>query len=273
MENFQLSLFLKIIGIGSASGILYDADHLFIISDNSTYLYQFHVPTQKLDKIALVENPQENIPKKDKPDFEAIARDKNKVFIIGSGSTQNRNKLLEYDLNSKKIKSKDFTTLYQLIKKQLEIADDVINIEGLIIDEKRIYLFQRGNGIGAKNGIIQLNDDQEAPNIEFFPIHLPTINQVATSFTDAILVDKKIYFLAAAEDVASTYEDGIVVGSILGVLDADTFKLEKYLIISNHQKFEGITLFQKNKNSLEFLLCEDDDTENLESTIYKLVLD
>jgi hypothetical protein len=38
-------------------------------------------------------------------------------------------------------------------------------------------------------------------------------------------------------------------------------------------KFEGLTLFYKNDKQIAFLLCEDNDTDLLESGIYKLSLD
>ena len=69
MEKFQLALLLKIAGIGSASGLLYQDNKLYIISDNSNYLYEYKISEETLNKIALTENPQENIPKKEKPDF------------------------------------------------------------------------------------------------------------------------------------------------------------------------------------------------------------
>jgi hypothetical protein len=40
--------------------------------------------------------------------------------------------------------------------------------------------------------------------------------KVRSSFTDAILVDNSIYFLATAEDTESTYDDGEVLGSLIG---------------------------------------------------------
>ena len=86
MEKFQLSVLFKIIGIGSASGILYHNDLLYVISDNSTYLYEYNIPNEKLNKIPLVDYPQQNIPKKDKPDFESISFLENKLYILGSGS-------------------------------------------------------------------------------------------------------------------------------------------------------------------------------------------
>ena len=132
MEKFQLSVLFKIIGIGSASGILYHNDLLYVISDNSTYLYEYNIPNEKLNKIPLVEYPQENIPKKDKPDFESISFLENKLYILGSGSTDNRNKVVRYKLTSKKLSQKDFSIIFQDIKTQLEIKDEELNIEGLI---------------------------------------------------------------------------------------------------------------------------------------------
>jgi hypothetical protein len=39
--------------------------------------------------------------------------------------------------------------------------------------------------------------------------------KVRTCFTDAVLVEK-IYFLATAENIASTYDDGQILGSLIG---------------------------------------------------------
>jgi hypothetical protein len=273
MEKFQLSLLFKIIGIGSASGLVYYQDKLFIISDNSTFLYEYTISNENLKKIALVENPQENIIKKDKPDFESITIFEKDIVILSSGSTEKRNKVIQYKTLSKNVKEKDFTELYQKIKSQLNIKEDELNIEGLIATDKTIYFFQRGNGINSKNGIIYANDEIENQKFNFIPFDLPKIKNVATTFTDAILVEDKIYFLASAEDTTSTYDDGEVLGSIVGIIDFKTFKLESTLQITNNHKFEGLTLFKKTATQIELLLCEDNDTEVLETNIYRLILE
>jgi hypothetical protein len=81
-----------------------------------------------------------------------------------------------------------------------------------------------------------------------------------------------IYFLAAAENSNSTFEDGEVMGSIIGSLSPDTFEINFTQKISDTHKFEGITFFRKQDTILEFLLCEDNDSDVLESNIYKLTL-
>jgi hypothetical protein len=272
MEKFQLSLLFKIIGIGSASGLVHLDDKLYIISDSSSYLYEYTIASEKLNKIALVENPQENIHKKEKPDFEAITHKGDNIVIFGSGSTEKRNNAYIYKTKSGKIKEKDLSNVYFRVKKLFNLSDDELNIEGIIISNESAYLFQRGNGTLGKNGIICSKDETENPGFKFIPFDLPKIKNVPTTFTDAVLVEDTIYFLAAAEDTNSTYHDGEVLGSIIGTIDLKTMKLTSSVQISDKHKFEGITLYTKTATQIEFLLCEDNDSELLESDIYKLVL-
>jgi hypothetical protein len=272
MEKFQLSVFFKIIGIGSASGLLYQNDLLYIISDNSSYLYEYNIQNEKLGKIPLAANPQDIIDKKDKPDFEAITALDNELFILGSGSTEKRNRLVKYNKGKSNINLKDFSPYYQRIKKELSFTDDELNIEGLILGHTDIYFFQRGNGSKGRNGVIRCKGDLTHGKLNFIPFDLPKIKNVPATFTDAVLADGKIYFLASAEDTDSTYHDGEVLGSIIGTINAKTMKLEDCIQISDKNKFEGLTLYKKTAAKIEFLLCEDTDSGLLESTIYKLAL-
>lgn len=273
MEKLQLTLLFKIIGIGSASGLVYQEDKLYLISDNSTYLYEYSISDKKLNKIALTENAQENIPKNEKSDFEAIAQRGNQLIVLGSGSTEKRNEIFMCDTKSKNLNRRDFSENYKLIKSQLTIKDDELNIEGLIATDKTIYFFQRGNGSTSKNGIIYADDSVGTPKFKFIPFDLPKIKNVECTFTDAILVDDTIYFLACAEDTNSTYLDGDVLGSCFGTIDLKTMNLKYVEQITDSHKFEGITLFKKSATEIEFLLCEDNDTDILESNIYSLKLD
>jgi len=268
MQNFQLTEFCHIKGIGSASGLIYYQDVLFVISDNSTFLYQYVIDKDIVLKFPLVENPQENIDKKDKHDLEAMTNYGNQIFIFGSGSTSKRNTMFSVNLENDALHKNDLTHLYQILRDLASLKEDDLNIEGAICINKTMLLFQRGNGANNKNGIFIVPDNPEKPQ-GFVTIKLPEISNVETTFTDAILVDDFIYFLAAAEDTVSTYEDGEVLGSIIGKMNAETFEIIETQIISISQKFEGITLYQNNETEITFLLCEDNDSDVLESKIYK----
>ena len=270
MEQFTIELLYKIIGLGSASGLIYKDNSLFIISDNSSFLYEYHIPEKQLSKIKLQENSQENIPKKDKFDFESIALKGNKIHLLGSGSTSKREKRITYNLETKEIQEKSLSKLYQNLKQSASVSDDELNIEGAIFCKDNWLLFQRGNGANSRNGIVKTKSlEIECPN-EFVKVPLPKIKHVETSFTDAILVEDKIYFLATAEDTTSTYDDGEILGSIIGRMDSQTFEIEFTQKISDNHKFEGLTFYNKTETEIQFLICEDNDSDLLETNIYKL---
>lgn len=275
MEKFTLELLFHIIGIGAASGLIYKDNSLFIIGDNSGFLYEYHIDSQDLKRHPLIENPSENILKKEKPDFEALTHFQDSLYIFGSGSTPKRNAMVEFDLaQKKKTDTKNLTNLYEVMQNFSSIKPEDFNIEGVIFEGENWYFFNRGNGISNKNTLFKLHAkklDQEF-SMTSIDYKLPKIKGVRTSFTDAVLVDNKIYFLATAEDTQSTYHDGEVLGSIIGRIDIETMKIDFTKKISDSHKFEGLTVYKNDNKTIEFLLCEDKDTEILETTIYKLSL-
>lgn len=271
MEKFLLTVFFKITGIGSASGLVYTDNSLFIISDNSGFLYEYHMDSVALKQHSLIDNASENILKKNKPDFEAIALKGKELHIFGSGSTEKRNRQFIFNTKTHQVSEENLQPLYQKIKTRVNISDDDLNIEGALYYKDKMYLFQRGNGANSHNGIAIISTNpNENDAIQFQPVKLPKIKHVETTFTDAIVVGDKIYFLAAAEDTNSTYDDGEVLGSIIGCMDIKTFTIDFSYEISNQHKFEGLTFFEKTGEGITFLLCEDNDKEELESKIYKL---
>lgn len=270
MEKFQLTTFLEITGIGSASGLVYHDNSLFIISDNAGFLYEYNISSSHLKQHPLLDHSTENILKKNKPDFEAIVLKDDELHVFGSGSTEKRNRKLIFNTQTQQVTEENLSPLYQKIKTNFNISDDELNIEGALFYRDSLFLFQRGNGCNSKNGIAIIHNNDA---IRFQSVKLPKIKHVEATFTDAIIVENKIYFLASAEDTLSTYEDGEVLGSLIGCLDMDTFSIDFAHQISTQHKFEGLTLFHKSADQIEFLLCEDNDREELESKIYKLVLE
>ena len=88
MEKITLELLFQIIGIGSASGLIYKDNSLLIIGDNSGFLYEYQMDSKDLKRHPLLENPTENTLKKDKADFEAITHFGDSLYVFGSGSTE-----------------------------------------------------------------------------------------------------------------------------------------------------------------------------------------
>ncbi len=271
MENFTIELFFQIMGISSTSGLVYEKNSLFLISDSSSFLYEYQIEKNQLIKISLFENSHENIIKKEKPDFESILKIENSLFLFGSGSTEKRRKGIEYQLEHKKPILIDLTQLFTKIEEITGIDQENINIEGVVKHQSKWLFFQRGNGTASQNGVIIIEGSLTSPlKTNFIPIQLTNENGINATFTDAVLIGNKIYFLAAAEDSKSTYEDGLVLGSWIGYLDVDHFEVKFIQKISSKNKFEGLTIYKNSAEEISFLLCEDNDTEEMISNIYKL---
>ena len=279
MQKFTLELLFRIIGIGSASGIIYNNNTLWLVSDNSHMAYHYNMDTKELEKTSLVNKdytgPLENIPKPDKPDYEAIAIKNDSLYLFGSGSGENRNLIGHLNVNTKEMYPHiDAADIYLAMQSFSEISPEDFNIEAAVNDGDTWYLFNRGNGPKKQNGIFTLTGtlNNTAFQIIYNPVKLPKIHGVQATFTDATLADGKLYFVAAAENTSSTYADGETAGTIAGRINPDKMKVEKTVVISEKNKFEGITLYKDSGKTLEFLLCEDTDTDATETEVYRLVL-
>jgi len=276
MEKFTLDLLFQIIGIGSASGLIYKDNSLLIIGDNSGFLYEYQMDSKILKRHPLLENPTENTLKKDKADFEAITHFGDSLYVFGSGSTEKRNKMIQVNVTDKKvITTNDLADLYAVMQNFGSIKPEDFNLEGAIYNGESWFLLNRGNGSSNKNVLFTIEGKNLTNDFAILSndYKLPKIKGVRSSFTDAILVDNSIYFLATAEDTESTYDDGEVLGSLIGSINLKTMKIDFTQKISSTHKFEGLTLYANSKEKIEFLLCEDKDTEILETDIYKLTLD
>ena len=273
-----LEIFKQIKGIGSASGIFSNAEQLYIIGDNSGFLNEYNLNTNALKKIQILFdqplNQNKNIPKPLKPDFEVLCYADDSLYILGSGSTAARNLLIRYNLTKRKVSQESLSKTYEKMRFISGINSGNFNIEGAVFTGTNWLLFNRGNGDETKNGIFILSgkDLTHTVDIKFSTLQLPNINHVESSFTDATLVGNDIFFISSAEDTTSTYNDGEILGSFIGSIDAKSLNLNFSYKIPGKHKFEGITLFEQVENKMEFLLCEDRDTEELNTTIYKLSL-
>ena len=144
-----------------------------------------------------------------------------------------------------------------------------INIEGAIAFDDELWLFQRGNGVENKNALIFLNladflDDRPLhPRI--LDVSLGQLHQVPLSFTDATQAEHLILFLAVAENSQSTYLDGTVVGSVLGLMNQSGEILET-MILDTPSKPEGLSYNAAEKC---FYLVTDDDNPNHPASLFR----
>ena len=273
MKKFYLNILLKVLGVSAASGLTYSNEIIHLISDNSNYLYNYNIKDNTLSKELLIDaHPYENVAKKDKADFESMIESSDAVYVFGSGSEPNRETGYHFNKIDKKVIALNLGTLYMSMRDFAEIKPQDFNIEGVAYNGTDWFFLNRGNGPNNRNVIVTVQGANLIDDFNLFynDFELPKINGIQTGFSDAVLIENKLFFIATAENNKSTYHDGAIGGSLLGCIDLKKMKLEFADVISTDHKFEGLTLYKRDGKKVSFLLCEDTDTDTHESTIYQL---
>lgn len=280
MRKIVLDIFAKIVGIAAVSGITYSDSTIHLVSDLDSTINIYKndaltmIPLIPADSV-IYKDGVLNLPKKLKPDFEAIYENDSLIYVFGSGSKKTRNFGYIIDKSTLEYEFLDLTWLYDSMRDFAELDKKDFNIEGVTYARGEWYFFNRGNGPGNKNIIFTVQGENLVDDFNVFyqEYELPEINGQVSGFSDATAVNGVLYFIATAEGTKSTYNDGEVLGSLLGAIPLKDMEITFTQKISDTQKFEGITVYQKSPRKIEFLLSEDNDTTELESTIYKLSMD
>ncbi len=235
--------------IPSASGIELYANKRYIIGDDSAWLFILDTNFNVLEKVALLKKEKlsdDPIEKKHKPDFEAMTFAKingeDILFIFGSGSKpKKRDKLIViFPERQHAVKRFSLEYLYNTLRENEIGEEHKLNIEAAATNNTTLYLFHRGN-ISGKNLVFSfsLNDfaDYVLTESDCIPAYtvssciLPSINVIASGFSGASLLDEKhILFSASVEDTENEIDDGMVLGSFIGILNPETNELSCELL-------------------------------------------
>lgn len=273
MHEFYLKEFLDIPGISSASGIEFLEGQIYIVSDNSNYLYDYRITDNQLDRQVLLQSPQmERIAKPQKLDLEAMLLTEDRIYTFGSGSTAARERGFSISRNDWNSTELDLRNLYCAMKKSANISSSDFNIEGVAMHGNSWLFLNRGNGPAGRNVIFKVDGDDLINDfvITCFDIDLPQIGGLLFGFSGAAVLGNSLYFIATAEEGLSTYEDGKIGGTVFGKFDLINMRIDHCQKISNNQKFEGITYYELQSQMISFLLCEDSDGSSDLTTIFRL---
>lgn len=173
-------------------------------------------------------------PKRHKPDLEccvaARVGAREVLLAFGSGSTDRRERVAVIERRAAAWESRFVAApaLYAAMRGERRFSGGALNVEGVALVGDRLWFFQRGNG-GAHPASAWVSfarfwaylegDDANGPVLEDVqPVALPAIEGVPLGFTDAAVdEDGEVVWLASAEASPDTYDDGVVVGSAIGV--------------------------------------------------------
>ena len=270
--NFILKVLIVINGLGAASGLVVDKHHVYAVADDDAHLYIYHKKKNEVIKVDLQpEVKAKGINKKDKPDFETISRFGDELYILGSGSKENRFDFITYNLVTKEVRNSNYKFLLNDFLEVSKLSVKDFNIEGFLTDGESTYFFNRGNGPAGVNGIFKVLgnvNDLQNKTIEFYSIQLPELNGEQTTFSDAILIDGKVLFTATVESKSTTQYNGEIKGSIIGELDLDYMRVTRWEKISDDRKIEGLALYKQSQKKYTLYLCEDNDDDSKKTNIF-----
>jgi hypothetical protein len=269
----------------SASGVVSHKGFYYAIGDDSPYLYKLNHDYVVLEKHQIhfeldsvdIDN---RLPKKTKPDFEAIEFvGENELLIFGSGSkSPYRNLMIRMDIEDPTItESFRLDRFYKELRELPIMKGHELNIEGAAYSDGRLFLFNRGKNILISLNYLQflsyLAQDIELPELHIKEFQLPEINGLEAGFSGSTIHQGSgmLIVTASVEQTDNAYDDGGILGSFLGVASLNTnglYDTIKWYAIQNTSeplKIESVTLDTKefNQESTLTLVTDSDGGPSL----------
>lgn len=283
--------------VPSASGIEVIGDDIYVIGDDSPYLFVLDKKFKIKKKIPFLSKYSDHtftISKKEKPDLEAITSftiaGERFLLIFGSGSyKQNRDEafLIEPD-DDHNVKTLSLTPFYNLLRERKDIfKNKIINIEAAVVVEKDLFLLHRGN-ISKNNTVISLPlyslivylQDTHAPSPEYeiHPFVLEKFHGLTPGFSGATHLpgSKSIVFTASLEDAVDEWYDGAIFESMVGIIDEERKNYSCSIILEADKPYKGkvesISIIDVFKNKLHALAVTDSDGSDSEILFLEITL-
>lgn len=275
--------------ISAASGLSKIDQTYFIVSDDEMSLFSLNLGDKALKVYPLISKslPVETSKRKKlKADFESIVQlDKKQWPPFGamvawpSGSTPVRTVAVVLPFKSRiEFDAPKEVNIMPLV---LLLAKDAteLNIEGVMIQETKVLLLQRGNSAESKNGFFELQladflsvlrTGRWKGEIAFNRINLGELNGVKLTLSDGVWTQRGLLVIAVAEETASTYSDGAVHGTVLL-----QFWENKFEIVGRFEpvlKLEGMIVDDETSKGITLMFVDDADDPTKASSLWKVFM-
>jgi hypothetical protein len=271
--------------VSAASGVVRRAEFVYVIGDDELFLAEFDASGSapgRLRRALSGELPGDYAERKrGKPDLEVLTilppyedHPHGALLGLGSGSTPERDRGFAWALGDDGSllggpRELELTPLYSLLRES--VRD--LNVEGAAVMGDRLWLLQRGNGPEGENAVIELGlsevmesliRDAELAASELEDVNAYDLGELGggkLTFSDASPVGGELLvFTASAEASPSTYEDGAILGSVVGTIAGDG-EVRHLRTIDRRYKVEGVhAVLDTGVMTLTFV-CDQDDPD------------
>jgi hypothetical protein len=274
--------------VSSVSGLVFKAGRFYLVADDENALFGFAkdqvVSTATLfDRELPVEPTAREILK---ADFESLVLLDEKTWppygaLVAwpSGSTPQRMLAITVPFDGKGNLQKPMESKIATLADLFNSYASDLNIEGILVGDKKVFLFNRGNN-KSNNGSFEIALDAWVnglktgdwnTNVIYEKIKIGRLDGVRLGVTDVVQTKYGVLALAAAEDTISAYADGTVSGTVLVRLAGS--KAEILAQFDPITKLEGIAIKEEPASGgISIYLVDDADDPKKPSKLYSATL-
>lgn len=273
----KLKLLRKVVlDYPSGSALEYHNGSLYVIGDDVHYILSLDDQWNIIRRIELFESVWERIPKPDKPDIECAAVIGDVLYLLGSGSkSPQRDVAFIVQLSDCSVKKINTAAFYGIFRDRNLVGE--MNIEGFTGCRDRLLLFNRGNTSQPNSLIItdrKILKKQFPDRFKVIPVEIGSLDNIMLGISGAgyCEVNDVLFLTASAENTSNTYDDGDIIGSVLGIvydastaLDASIFTvkhliaLDKVDAVFSKQKIESVCITRQLDKIYNCVLVADND--------------
>jgi hypothetical protein len=286
---------LHVTGMGplcAASGIVTVDDHVYVVADDQLQLGCFgaalDAPGRALTLVDDAPLPTDAVERKRaKPDFESLALvppavsglDGPALLTLGSGSSERRARGVLLPLAGDK-QVFDLAPLYATLS---EMIPD-LNVEGVALGPDVVRLVHRGNARLGRNAVIDLDargffaairEGRAVPPQVLRSVRtvdLGSVQSVPLTFTDLAPDPRGGYFFTvSAEKTDRPYDDGLVLASGLGRMNAEG-EVQEMRLFDQPIKIEGVDASLNPDGTCDVRLVSDVDDPNCPAQLFRATL-
>jgi hypothetical protein len=271
--------------LAAASGVVRRAEYVYVVGDDLLFLGVFDASSKEPGQLHRVlpgelgSSAHER--KAAKPDLEVLSvlppfesYPYGALLGLGSGSTPERDRGFAWGLAAdgslhREPLQLDLAPLYSLLREHME----ALNVEGAAVMGDELWLLQRGNSEEGANLVVSLELSEvldsllrdrtlAAPELRgMLAFDLGELEGSELTFSDASpLGGELLVFTASAEDSPGTYEDGAILGSVLGTIDRGG-EVRRLRTIDRKHKVEGVHAVLDTGVVTMTFVCDQDDPD------------
>ena len=251
--------------VRAASGIAARGDELFVVQDDAGFIAR--VRGDAVTSIPLPRGPGGRRRfeaalgnKLDKLDLESCVIVDDELWAFGSGTIPIREHVVRMKLDGT-VRVTHERVLYEHLR---DAVGSAINIEGVARVGDELWCCHRGNtSADDVPAIVRVDRTWSVRGTR--RVELGRVGDIALGFTDACGIEDGIVFTAAAEASPNAIDDGRVLASVVGVLDAGGVRTAPLVLDG---KPEGIAL----RGLDHAWITVDPDDPDVPTTLYEVAI-